>query len=69
MPHMGTERKNTMVSARLPETLVERVDFIVRNVDTHPYNRSAAVQLALEAWLPAQEQRLTELGILQKKTR
>lgn len=65
---MSTERK-TMISARLPAALVARVDFVHRNLDTAPDNRSLAIQHALEAWLPAQEQRLVELGIIPKKAR
>lgn len=59
-----------MISARLPAAVVTRVDFIVRNVDNEAVkNRSAALLAALEAWLPGQEDRLRELGILAKKTR
>lgn len=66
---MTTERK-TMVSARLPVVLVERVDYVTRNTDSQTVdNRSTAVRAALEAWLPGQEQRLVELGVLAKKAR
>lgn len=67
---MGTERKTTMVSARLPASLVDRVDYVTRNTDGDATNRSLAIQAALEGWLPGQEQRLEQLGILTpKKTR
>jgi metal-responsive CopG/Arc/MetJ family transcriptional regulator len=66
---MADERKTTMVSARLTDVLVARVDFVVRNIDSDVSNRSLAVQAAIEAWLPTQEQRLVELGILPKKGR
>lgn len=67
---MTSERKSIMVSARVPTALVVRVDFIVRNIDTESVkNRSAALQAALEAWLPSQEKRLEDLGIIPKKAR
>lgn len=66
---MTPERKGTMLSARVPKTLVERVDFVTRNIDTDVDNRSKAVVAALEAWVPGQEERLRELGILPKKAR
>lgn len=67
---MTPERKSTMISARVPAAAVSRVDFVVRNIDSETVkNRSAAVLAALEAWLPGQEDRLRELGILAKKTR
>jgi predicted transcriptional regulator len=67
---MTPERKSTMVSARLPTALVERVDFVTRNIDSDSLiTRSAAVAAALEAWLPAQEERLAELGLIPKKVR
>lgn len=48
--------------------VISRVDFIVRNIDSEVVkNRSAALLAALEAWLPGQEDRLRELGILPKK--
>lgn len=67
---MTPERKSTMVSARVPAAVISRVDFVVRNIDSDAVrNRSAALLAALEAWLPGQERRLEELGILAKKTR
>lgn len=68
---MAAERKKSvMVSARLPAGLVERVDYVTRNTDSKTVdNRSTAVRAALEGWLPAQEQRLVDLGILTKKAR
>ena len=67
---MGTERKTVMVSARIPRTLIERADFVARNIDNDIVrNRSAALQAALETWLPEQEERLRELGLLPKKAR
>lgn len=64
-----TERK-TMISARVPPALVTRLDFAARNTE-HPAvkNRSTALQVALETWLQAQEDRLRELGVLPKKAR
>ena len=59
-----------MVSARLPVATVTRVDFVVRNIDSDAVtNRSAALAAALEAWLPVQEARLVELGVIPKKAR
>jgi predicted DNA-binding protein len=60
-----------MISGRLPKALVERLDYVTRNIDSETVkNRSAALREALEAWLPGREDRLRELGILSaKKTR
>lgn len=71
LPPMPAERKKSvMVSARLPAALVERVDYVTRNTDSKTVdNRSTAVRAALEGWLPAQEKKLEELGVLQKKAR
>lgn len=66
---MANECKSPMVSARLPRLLVERVDFVTRNTDGDITNRSKALRAALETWLPAQEERLMQLGILPKKAR
>lgn len=68
---MGAERKDVMVSARLPKELVERMDYAARNIDSEVVkNRSTALRDALEKWLPGVEDRLRELGVLQpKKTR
>lgn len=67
---MGLERKDVMVSARLPKELVERTDYVARNIEGHTVkNRSTALRAALEAWLPGCEDRLRELGVLAKKTR
>lgn len=67
---MGSERKTVMISGRLPAALVERVDYVVRNIDSDTIkNRSTALREALEAWLPGREDRLRELGILAKKAR
>jgi hypothetical protein len=57
-----------MVSTRASAPLVARVDFVVRNLDSDIVkNRSTAFLAAVEAWLPAQEDRLRELGILPKE--
>ena len=65
---MAPERKTLMVSTRLPATLVARIDFVARNIDTEEIkNRSSAVHAAIEAWLPGQEERLSVLGIIPKK--
>lgn len=68
---MGLEsKKDVMVSARLPGELVERVDYVARNIDSDAVkNRSTALRAALEAWLPGCEERLRVLGVLVKKAR
>lgn len=58
-----------MVSVRLPAALVARADYIARNTDGEIKNRSAALRVALETWLPGQEERLVQLGVLSKKAR
>lgn len=70
MPYMPDERKSIMVSLRLPIALVARIDFVVRNSEPEEVkNRSVALHMAVEAWLPNEEQRLVNLGVLAKKTR
>lgn len=69
VPHMTPERKTKRVDARLPPSLVARVDYIARNNDGAISTRSAALVAALEAWLPIQEERLVQLGVIQKKAR
>jgi len=70
IPPMASERKTTMISARVPATLVTRLDFVARNTEHAAVkNRSTAVYAALETWLTAQEDRLRELGVLPKKAR
>jgi Arc/MetJ-type ribon-helix-helix transcriptional regulator len=65
---MDTERKTVMISGRLPKALVERLDYVTRNIDSETVkNRSAALREALEAWLPGREDRLRELGVLGAK--
>lgn len=66
---MTPERKTKRVDARLPPSLVARVDYITRNNDGAISTRSAALVAALEAWLPIQEERLVQLGVIQKKAR
>lgn len=67
---MPPERKTVMISVRLPVALVTRVDFIARNTTSEATaNRSKALHAAVEAWVPTQEKRLTELGVIEKKTR
>lgn len=67
---MSPERKSVMISARVPSSLVERADFVARNIDNDTVkNRSAAVQAALESWLPEQEERLVKLGVPPPKTK
>lgn len=66
---MGSERKSTMVSVRLPAALVARADYIARNHEGDIKNRSTAIRAALEGWLPGQEERLVQLGIMPKKAR
>ena len=67
---MASERKSLMISARVPIATMARVDFVVRNIDNDDItNRSVALVAALEAWLPAQERRLEDLGIIPKKAR
>lgn len=64
---MGKERKDTRVVARLPGSLVARVDFVHRNTDLPIKNRSQAIQKAIETWLPEQEKRLVSLGLTPPK--
>lgn len=70
---MTPERKAVMISARLPASLVARVDFLTKNTEGPVRSRSAALQAALEHWLPEQERtlekRLEELGAPSKKVR
>jgi len=67
---MDDERKSTMISARLPTALVERLDYVARNIDGEAVkNRSTGLRAALESWLPGCEDRLRELGVLAKKAR
>lgn len=54
-----------MITVRLPNSTVRRVDFVARNTDSKGIvNRSTAIRDALDKWLPEQEKRLAELGIL-----
>jgi hypothetical protein len=66
---MDEERKSIMISARLPVELVARADFIVRNTDGDLKNRSVVLVTALKAWLPGQEKKLEDLGVIPKKVR
>ena len=68
---MARERKIQMISLRLPASLVARLDYVARNTDAEDVkNRSTAVQLAIESWLPGQEKRVEELiGPPPKKAR
>ena len=57
---MATERKSTMISARLPDALVTRIDYVVRNSEGgDTANRSKVLVAALEDWLPGRE---TDIG-------
>lgn len=57
-----------IVTVRLPLELLARIDFVTRNIDSMILvNRSAAIRDALQKWLPVQEQRLIELGIITPK--
>lgn len=60
---MASELKTLMVSVRLPASVVERLDYVARNNDTGLRNRSEAVEAAIAAWLPRQEERLKTLGL------
>lgn len=65
---MPEERKNVMISARLPTVLIERLDYVARNTpDESVTNRSTAILRALETWLPGQEDQLRKLGVLLAK--
>jgi Arc/MetJ-type ribon-helix-helix transcriptional regulator len=65
---MPTERKSTMISARLPSELVARVDFVTRN-NGDVRNRSTALRAALEDWLPGLEHDIRkQLGTPPKKS-
>ena len=67
---MPQERKTAMISVRLSSAMLTRLDFVANNTDTPGVkNRSTAVERALEAWLPGQEQRLVDLGVITKKAR
>jgi hypothetical protein len=67
---MAAECKTTMVSARMPSALIARADFVARNTDAEGIkNRSTVLQVALESWLPGQEKRLEDLGVIPKKAR
>lgn len=56
---MGLERKSIMISARLPSPLVDRVNYVVNNSPVKAVSsRTDVVQAALEAWLPAQEEKI-----------
>jgi metal-responsive CopG/Arc/MetJ family transcriptional regulator len=61
---MSTKSK-LMISVRLPVSLVERVDFVSKNIGST--SRSAAILDALEAWLDAKEKPLRELGLMGPK--
>jgi len=65
MPNITS--KTTMISARVPSSLVGRVDYVIRNLESAPGGRSAAVAEALEQWTSAQERELERLGIKAKK--
>jgi len=66
---MTPERKSHRLNARVPATLVARMDFVIRNIDNISESRSAALLAALEVWLSIEEDRLRTLGILPKKAR
>ncbi len=57
---MSPERK-FMLSARLPAVVVERMDFVVKNMGI--VDRTAAIREAIESWLLPREQRLRESGL------
>ena len=62
--------KSTMFSARLPNALAARVDFVVRNTEGPETNRSKVLIAALETWLPARESDIGKrLGTDPKKAR
>jgi hypothetical protein len=64
---MPRERK-IMISARVPASLVARLDFVVRNTEGDATrNRSVTLQLALETWLEDEEARLEARGVRSKK--
>jgi predicted transcriptional regulator len=52
------------VTVRLPTNLVERLDFVARNMDGDGVTtRSGAILEAVSSWLPGAERRLRELGL------
>jgi len=60
---MSSKRK-LMISARMPVDLIERVDFVVRNIDSDTLaTRTMVITAAVESWLPKAEKRLCELGV------
>ena len=59
---MPSESK--MISVRLPLELIERTDFVARNIDDDTLTtRSAVILAAIKWWLPWAEIRLRELGL------
>jgi metal-responsive CopG/Arc/MetJ family transcriptional regulator len=64
---MSPERKSAMISLRLPADLVERLDYVTRNNARDIRSRSEAIHCAILAWLPAEEARLTSLGLTPPK--
>jgi hypothetical protein len=69
MPQMAAEsKKSTRVCVRIPQPVFERLSFVARNTDDPAVvNLSKGVCEAVLAWLPKQEQRLSDLGIIPKK--
>jgi predicted DNA-binding protein len=59
---MSRARK-TMISLRLPVSLVDRLDYVVRNTDVCPATRSSEIQEAIELWLRSREDQLRKLGL------
>jgi hypothetical protein len=67
---MSIERKDVRLNARVPASVVTRLDYVVRNTENRAVrNRSTGLLVALEAWLIDQEERLRVLGVLPKKSR
>lgn len=51
-----TPEHKTMVSLRVADSLIGRVDFVAKNTTSDALaTRSAVIQAAIEAWLPIAE--------------
>jgi Arc/MetJ-type ribon-helix-helix transcriptional regulator len=59
---MSRARK-TMISVRLPASLIDRLDYAVRNTDESQATRSSQIQEAIELWLRSREEQLRKLGL------
>ena len=66
--HTPMPSESKMISLRVSVALVERVDFVARNIDSDMMaSRSAVILTAIESWLPSAEDRLRALGVAPPK--